>query len=521
MEEIITKCDVASKKKDLNIRGWFVVLGCNIVLLFVLGLNQAIGPFFVVLLQHFDKGAGNTSLVITISVFFATCTGPLASVIAKRFGCRITIMVGGIISSIGHLLSSFATSVAVLCFTHGFLVGFGYGLAYSPSVGMVCVYFKKRHALANGLAYTGSGLGIFVFPPLLHTLIEEYGWRGSFLVLSAINANICVCATLLRKPSNDVNCSPSSDRLSDETERRPSCESNEIDSTKDLDIIESQTHDTDHADSINIDSNESIKQCQGPLGIEEGKKNGIIKRAFMIFDLHLFWESPLFLLMFISCFFLGFGHYIAVIFLLPKAESMEFASSRDNAFLISIMGIFSIIGRGVHGFLLECKYITGPSLYAVTLVTAGVTSLLSPLAHTYAGIAVISAVIGLTSGMYLPLIVVNLTEFLGRARLVSTLALSTFALGVGLIGTPIAGWIYDTTQNYDHVYYLAGVSLAIGGFVIVLVPYLKKVQSLTVSCELVNVVIDHVDATLHRLMLSPMANCKTSLSLVITLHRLV
>ncbi|XP_077991518.1 monocarboxylate transporter 14-like [Glandiceps talaboti] len=479
MGKNITRCDVASKKKDLNIRGWFVVLGCNIILLFVLGLNQALGPFFVVLLQHFDKGAGNTSLVITISVFFAYCTGPLASVIAKRFGCRITIIVGGIISSIGHLLSSFATSVAVLCFTHGFLVGFGYGLAYSPSVGMVCFYFKKRYALANGLAYTGPGLGIFVFPPLLHTLIEEYGWRGSFLVFSAINANICVCATLLRKPSNDVDSaktSPLSDRLSDETERKPSCESDEIDSTMHLDIITSQTHDTDLADSINIDSNESIKQCPGPLGIEEGKKNGIIKRAFMIFDLHLFRESPLFPLMFISCFFLGFGHYIAVIFLLPKAESMEFASSRDNAFLISIMGIFSIIGRGVHGFLLECKYITGPSLYAVTLVTAGVTSLLSPLAHTYAGIAVISAVIGLTSGMYLPLMVVNLTEFLGRERLVSTLALSTFAQGVGLIGTPIAGWIYDTTQNYDHVYYLAGGSLAIGGFVIVLVPYLKKVE---------------------------------------------
>ncbi|XP_077991039.1 monocarboxylate transporter 14-like [Glandiceps talaboti] len=386
MEENITKCDVASKKKDLNIRGWFVVLGCNIILLFVLGLNQALGPFFVVLLQHFDKGAGNTSLVITMSVVFSTCTGPLASVIAKRFGCRTAIMVGGIISSIGHLLSSFAKSVAVLCFTHGFLVGFGYGLAYSPSVGMVCVYFKKRHALANGLAYTGSGLGIFVFPPLLHTLIEEYGWRGSFLVLSAINANICVCATLLRKPSNNADSaktSPSSDRLSDETERKPSCESNKTDSTMHLDIIERQTHDTDHADSINIDSNGSIKQCQRPLGIKKGN--------------------------------------------------------------------------------------------ALSLVTAGVTSLLSPLAHTYAGIAVINAVIGLTSGMYLPIIAVNLTEFLGRERLVSTLALCSVAVGVGLIGTPIAGWIYDATRNYDHVYYLAGVSLSVGGLVMLFVPYLKRI----------------------------------------------
>ncbi|XP_070556496.1 monocarboxylate transporter 12-like [Ptychodera flava] len=214
-------------------RKWLVVLGCNVVLIFVLGLNQAIGPFFVELMRHFDEGAGQTSLIVTLSVFFTTCTGPVANLMTKRFGCRVTVITGGVLSTVGHLLSSFANSVPFLCLSYGVLVGLGFGLAYSPSVGMVSKYFKKGHALANGLAYTGSGLGIFIFPPFLQLLIDTYGWKGSFLAFSSVNANICVCGALFTEPGKLLTERESSDdaRTGVEDTDQPVEEENHSDKT--------------------------------------------------------------------------------------------------------------------------------------------------------------------------------------------------------------------------------------------------------------------------------------------------
>lgn len=63
---------------------------------------------------------------------------------------------------------------------------------------MVGCYFRRRKALAYGIAMSGSGIGTFVLAPAVQLLIELYSWRGALLVLSAVVANLCVCGALLR-----------------------------------------------------------------------------------------------------------------------------------------------------------------------------------------------------------------------------------------------------------------------------------------------------------------------------------
>lgn len=63
---------------------------------------------------------------------------------------------------------------------------------------MVGCYFRRRKALAYGIAMSGSGIGTFVLAPVVQLLIELYSWRGALLVLSAFVANLCVCGVLLR-----------------------------------------------------------------------------------------------------------------------------------------------------------------------------------------------------------------------------------------------------------------------------------------------------------------------------------
>ena len=43
----------------------------------------------------------------------------------------------------------------------------GTGLAYSPGIVIVGTYFTRKRAMANGIAYAGSGLGSIIIPPLM------------------------------------------------------------------------------------------------------------------------------------------------------------------------------------------------------------------------------------------------------------------------------------------------------------------------------------------------------------------
>lgn len=76
--------------------------------------------------------------------------------------------------------------------------GAGLGLLYLPSIVTVGHYFKKKRALATGIAVCGSGIGGFVFAPLSEFLIEQYTWKGAMWIIAAIVLNGIPIAALLR-----------------------------------------------------------------------------------------------------------------------------------------------------------------------------------------------------------------------------------------------------------------------------------------------------------------------------------
>lgn len=45
---------------------------------------------------------------------------------------------------------------------------------------------------------SGSGIGIFVFSPILKFLIDEYGWRGALLLDAGFILNCAVCGALFQ-----------------------------------------------------------------------------------------------------------------------------------------------------------------------------------------------------------------------------------------------------------------------------------------------------------------------------------
>lgn len=48
----------------------------------------------------------------------------------------------------------------------------------------------------------GSGLGNFMIAPLVSFLIQKYGWRGTFMVLSGLMLNCALFGALFRPVSS-------------------------------------------------------------------------------------------------------------------------------------------------------------------------------------------------------------------------------------------------------------------------------------------------------------------------------
>lgn len=63
----------------------------------------------------------NSFLETFVSIFFL---GPLCSVLVERFGCRVTVMVGGVLSGLGMAVSALARTITELYIT-GVITGQG------------------------------------------------------------------------------------------------------------------------------------------------------------------------------------------------------------------------------------------------------------------------------------------------------------------------------------------------------------------------------------------------------------
>lgn len=178
--------------------GWVVVAAAFVVNLIADGVTFSFGVIFQEFLDYFDENRGTTAWIGSLFMAMPLLSGPIASFLTDRYGCRRMTIFGSVLACLGFIISSRANSMTVLCITFGMLAGFGLSLCYVASVVIVAYYFDKKRSFATGLAVCGSGIGTFVFPPFIQMLLDEYGWRGTTLILAGLFLNLAVCGALMR-----------------------------------------------------------------------------------------------------------------------------------------------------------------------------------------------------------------------------------------------------------------------------------------------------------------------------------
>ncbi|XP_060582252.1 monocarboxylate transporter 12-like [Ruditapes philippinarum] len=180
--------------------GWIVV-ACTFFIGFIIdGLAYSFGTLLVELLEQFKQDRASTVVIGSVLSGVMYLIGPLAGALSDIYGCRIIVFCGAVISSVGFVISFFATSVMYLYFSYGLLGGIGFGIMFLPAGVCVIQHFTERRALANGIAVCGSGVGMFVMNHLSRFLLDHYGWRGTVLLFAGISLQGTALGLLLLPP---------------------------------------------------------------------------------------------------------------------------------------------------------------------------------------------------------------------------------------------------------------------------------------------------------------------------------
>ncbi|XP_070554333.1 monocarboxylate transporter 13-like [Ptychodera flava] len=418
---------------------WFVVMAscyCNV---FVFGFFQASGPFLVAIQKDLNLSATKTSWLLSLLLTMQMMLGPISNVTTSKCGYRVTVFTGAVLCALGSLLSSFARNVTFLYFSFSTLIGLGHALIASPSLGIVALYFDKWFAIANAIAMSGSAYGILVLNPLFQALIDNFGWQNAFIVLSGIQLQMCLCALLFKNPMHSFNSSPTTEK-------------------------------TGEPYVIN-DPNIPVQNDQYQKTTLSCKE--IFVNILHMFDCNLLVKHKAFLL-FSVVFGLGVGagYQGLPAYIFMQAEFLHLASSLKISLLVSIFGVFNLVGRIATMPLKASKnrIFTSSHVFGCSLFVAGVATIISVLIDTYVLFAFYASFVGLFCGLLFPCISLLTAEYLSAEKVTAGMSIAFLWNGAGsLIGPNVAGFLYDISGNYNNSLYWYGTTMAVCGLAFLII----------------------------------------------------
>lgn len=191
--------------------GWAVLFGCCLSGLAAVSVTILFGVLLTDLIMLLHTDATTITWTLAISSGAGNMLGPVVTIIIDTYSCRSSVMVGGMIISIGFILSSYVDSVELLMVTYGVLSGIGSGLTFVPLPVMLSLYFRKYFGIAMGCLTGAYALSKLAVTPMIQLILEEYGCRGTLLIMGGFMLHVCVGASLFQPAPQHSSLAPKED----------------------------------------------------------------------------------------------------------------------------------------------------------------------------------------------------------------------------------------------------------------------------------------------------------------------
>lgn len=364
-----------------------------------------------------DWSRGEIQMGVSIMILMAIITAPIVGSLVDRFGARVIALVS--IPLYGLAMSSFVLvgdDISSYYLVWAVMSIIAAGTLPVTWTRVVNQWFDKSRGIALGLTLAGTGIAATFGPLYVTSLIQQYGWKTSYLVLALTITIISfpIVFLLFREPTRELS-------LTSEDE-----------------------------------DNHSDKN----LGIEFGVAiNG-----------YQFWAIGIALIFAAG----GISGLItnSVPMMLDKGISLENAASYAG-----LIGVSVILGRLIVGALLD--YFWAPMIAGIFLSLPLISSMIlvgnldsAPM------ISLSMIIIGLAAGAELDLLAFLASRYFGLkdyGKLYGSLYIF-FSIGAGL-APALFGRYFDANGNYNFLLYLIVITSLISGILMLTLgryPNLKK-----------------------------------------------
>ena len=115
-------------------------------------------------------------------------------------------MGGGIVTAATFLATAYVPNLIYIQLIYGVIGGLASGCVYIASLIVIPDYFDRLKGIATGITTAGSGVGSFVFAPLVQSLIRRFDWKITLIIVSGIMFLCCPLGALLKpvKPTRQI-----------------------------------------------------------------------------------------------------------------------------------------------------------------------------------------------------------------------------------------------------------------------------------------------------------------------------
>lgn len=393
---------------------WPLVLASSVGFSFFSIMLAAVGLFMGPLGQEFGWSKTILSAGPSIATITTAILGPFLGILVDRHGTR-RLALPGLILTIGAIsLFSLMTGMPWQWYALWCLFGFvSVSIKSTAWTAAVVGVFTQSRGLALGLTLAGTAVAAIIVPPLSNWLITDFGWRTAFVALALGwgGATFVLCYFCFF----DIH-----DKVADRARTHP------------------------------LEVPKAAAELPGLTRREGLRSSALWRLAISNFIVML----------------MSIGLSVHLFLILTEAG----VSRTNAAWLLSLTGIFGIVGKLVTGALLDKfrpNWIGGVTLGAAALAFAMLMDGLRSPAMIIVAMIVNGYAFGTKTQItgYMTAVYAGMKNFGFLYGIMSAL----MALASGL-GPFMAGYIYDHMGGYGPFLLIGTVGCAVGGLLMFSLP---------------------------------------------------